>query len=80
MKLEIVTPDGILFSGKVDSVTVPGKKGRFTVLEKHAPIISVLKKGKIIYKIDEESFSVQGMGGFIEVHNNIISIAIEVSE
>ncbi len=47
MKVDIVTPDGVLFSGEVKAVAVPGVKGEFMILDHHAPIISTLEKGNI---------------------------------
>ena len=40
MYLEIVSPEATLFSGEVDSVTVPGVNGGFEMLKDHAPIVS----------------------------------------
>jgi len=59
MKLDIITPEGSLFSGEVDSIVVPGVNGTFEMLNNHAPIISILTKGVIRIKgdkimIDEE--------------------------
>jgi F-type H+-transporting ATPase subunit epsilon len=47
MYLEIVSPEATLFSGPVDSVAVPGVNGEFQMLNNHAPIVSILKKGII---------------------------------
>ena len=47
MFLEIVTPEAILFSSNVDSVTVPGIDGEFQMLNNHAPVVSILKKGTV---------------------------------
>jgi len=47
MKVDIVTPDGVLFSGEIEAVAVPGVKGEFVILHNHAPIISLLEKGNI---------------------------------
>ncbi|MCA0131449.1 F0F1 ATP synthase subunit epsilon [Winogradskyella alexanderae] len=47
MYLEIVSPEATLFSGEVDSVTVPGVNGEFEMLQDHAPIVSILKKGHV---------------------------------
>jgi F-type H+-transporting ATPase subunit epsilon len=55
MKLEIISPEAVLFSGEIISVTVPGADGEFQMLNNHAAIVSVLTKGKI--KIDAKSFS-----------------------
>lgn len=47
MFLEIVTPEAVLLSAEVDSVSVPGVEGQFQMLNNHAPIVSVLTKGEI---------------------------------
>lgn len=53
MYLEIVTPEAVLLSSEVDSVTVPGINGEFQMLSNHAPIVSVLRKGTV--KVDVHS-------------------------
>ena len=47
MKLEIVSPDGILFEGETESVSFPGVAGSFDILPHHAPLIAALKAGTI---------------------------------
>ena len=47
MYLEIVSPEATLFSGEVESVTVPGVNGEFEMLKDHAPIVSILKEGHV---------------------------------
>jgi F-type H+-transporting ATPase subunit epsilon len=77
MYLEIITPDKKVFSGKIDSVQVPGSKGSFAVLEYHAPIISTLEKGRV--KVEgrgtETFFEISG--GTIEVKDNNVIILAE---
>ncbi|WP_046757724.1 F0F1 ATP synthase subunit epsilon [Kordia jejudonensis] len=47
MYLEIVTPEAMLFSGEVTSITVPGINGEFQMLNGHAPIVSLLGEGNV---------------------------------
>lgn len=58
MHLEIVSPEATLFSGEVNSVTVPGVNGEFQMLENHAPIVSLLQEGVVKFdgdiKLQEE--------------------------
>ncbi len=58
MYLEIVSPEATLFSGEVNSVTVPGVNGEFQMLENHAPIVSLLQEGVVKFdgdiKLEEE--------------------------
>jgi F-type H+-transporting ATPase subunit epsilon len=78
MKLEIITPEQIYFSGEVSSVTLPGKNGTFTIWENHAPIISALKKGKIIYVTNKQELQLEIEGGFAEVNNNTLTVCLEM--
>lgn len=77
MKLTIVSPERILFQGDAESVTVPGTKGEFEVLNQHAPIISSLKAGKLSYQSSEKQ-TINILEGFIEVANNEVSVCVEV--
>ncbi|HQZ13997.1 MAG TPA: F0F1 ATP synthase subunit epsilon [Devosia sp.] len=44
-KLEIVSPERLIISQAVRSVTVPGSEGYFTVMGDHAPLMTTLKPG-----------------------------------
>ncbi|MCM1153479.1 MAG: F0F1 ATP synthase subunit epsilon [Muribaculum sp.] len=77
MTLEIISAHSVLFKGDADSVTLPGKLGRFTVLKNHAPIISALDKGAITYRTpsgDEKSLDVNG--GLVDVADNVVAVCI----
>ena len=58
MLIEIFSINSKLLSGKTNSVIFPGSDGSFQVLENHAPIVSTLKKGRIII---EGEISVEGI-------------------
>ncbi len=47
MFVEILTPDERIFSGRVDSISVPGVLGCFQMLDGHAAITSNLVKGQV---------------------------------
>jgi F-type H+-transporting ATPase subunit epsilon len=77
MDLVILSPEKEIFKGEVASVKVPGSAGQFEVLSNHAALVSSLKAGEIRL-IDKAgartSFDING--GFIEVLNNNVSIAV----
>ena len=79
MTLEILTPEKKLFSGEVYGVQMPGISGSFEVLDKHAPLVSALKAGRIKVLRDKHAhsayFDIQG--GFVEVLNNKVSVLVE---
>ncbi|HSG68480.1 MAG TPA: ATP synthase F1 subunit epsilon [Bacteroidales bacterium] len=78
MKLEIITPDKSVYTGEVSLVQLPGIDGSFEILNNHAPLISVLKEGKIKIRDEqgkEQFFEVKG--GVIEVLKNKVLILAE---
>ena len=66
MYLEIVTPEATLFSGEVESVSVPGVNGEFEMLRNHAPIISILKQGHVKIYGDDVEFDEEVVDKFIK--------------
>jgi F-type H+-transporting ATPase subunit epsilon len=78
LKLRIIAPDRMVFEGDVESVTLPGTVGSFTVLDRHAPIISSLENGKIVYKDANGQTDIVVRSGFAEVSHNILSICVEI--
>ncbi|HYM95578.1 MAG TPA: ATP synthase F1 subunit epsilon [Chitinophagaceae bacterium] len=79
MNLEILTPEKKLYSGDVYGVQMPGIGGSFEVLEKHAPLISALKAGRLKVIKNKQNhcayFDIQG--GFVEVLNNKATVLAE---
>ena len=77
MKLEIIKPDKKLYEGEAKSVILPDAEGALGVLDRHAPLISALKKGVI--KVTENNGQVHKFeinGGVVEVlKNNVIILA-----
>ena len=79
MKLEILTPDSVVFTGEnITLVQLPGIDGSFEIMNDHAPLISVLKKGdiKVLTKDGSPQFFSINVG-IIEVLNNKIQVLAE---
>jgi F-type H+-transporting ATPase subunit epsilon len=78
MTLEILTPERKIFSGEVYGVQLPGIAGSFEVLEKHAPLVSALKAGKLKILNDKTSTTLYNIqSGFVEVINNKTTVLVE---
>ena len=81
MILEILTPERKIFSGEVYGVQLPGISGSFEVLEKHAPLVSALKAGKLKILKDKSTTSFYTIqSGFVEVINNTTTVLVEGAE
>ena len=80
-KLEIVSPERLVISETVRSVTVPGSEGYFTVLGEHAPLMTTLKPG-FITAVDEggSSHSFYVTGGFADVSPTGLTILADSAQ
>jgi F-type H+-transporting ATPase subunit epsilon len=68
LKLEIVTPEGVIFDDEVKQLTVPGGEGEFGILAGHAAVVSLLTAGVItIDRKDGREVQVAINGGYIKV-------------
>jgi F-type H+-transporting ATPase subunit epsilon len=76
LTLTIARVDAPVFNGEVASVTVPGIGGEMTILANHAPLISPLKSGVIMYRVDQKEETVTIEGGTLEISNNHATILI----
>jgi F-type H+-transporting ATPase subunit epsilon len=78
--LEIVTPERLAFSGRVDSVTVPGAEGELGILPHHAPLLAMLGVGELRYRTGatEELFAIAG--GFVQVRPDKVVVMAETAD
>lgn len=80
MHLEVVSPEAILFSSEVDSISVPGVNGEFQMLNNHAPIVSILKEGTIhIHVHTQEHLELDDLHGKLVPHaddDKVLTVAI----
>ena len=76
LQLEIISPEKRLFSGKVTSVNLPGIAGSFGILADHAPLVSPLQAGTIVYTTGDNEESVEVKGGIVEVNQNVVTICV----
>ncbi|MBX3509442.1 MAG: F0F1 ATP synthase subunit epsilon [Parvibaculum sp.] len=68
LNFDLVSPERLLLSEKVDMVTVPGAEGDMGIMAGHAPAMSTLRPGVIGVQVEgqpERRYFVRG--GFAEV-------------
>jgi F-type H+-transporting ATPase subunit epsilon len=78
LKLKIVSPERVEFDGEVTSVLVPGSMGQFEILTNHAPIISSLGKGAVVYATKDGKQQLLVSGGFVQVQKNEVNLCVEI--
>ena len=74
MRLEIISAEKVLFKGNVQRVTLPGSLG--TILEQHAPLISTLTHGNVVYDTGGGEKQLTIDSGVVEVLDNRIVVCI----
>lgn len=79
LKIEIVSPERLLVSQTVQSVTVPGTEGYFTVMADHAPFMTTLRPGFITVTAANSSDVFFVRGGFADVSPAGLTILAEES-
>ena len=80
LMLEIVTPEKMTFSGKVEEVTIPGTEGEFGVLRGHEAFLSSVDIGELNYIQDSKKTHYSVNTGYAEVTANKVTILIETAE
>ncbi len=78
MKLEIVTPQGLVYDDDIVQVTLPGKEGEFGVLPEHASLVALLDAGVImIDSAADKGINVAINGGYVKVDENKVSCIVD---
>jgi F-type H+-transporting ATPase subunit epsilon len=80
IRLEIVTPEKLVYRDDVDTVVLPGSEGELGILPHHTPLISTLGMGELrIRKGDlEEVYAV--IGGFVQVRPDKVVVLAETAD
>ena len=66
-QLDIVTPEGLVFSEPVEHLRAPGVEGSFGVLVGHTPFMTSLAIGQVRLTQNGKERALATSGGFIEV-------------
>jgi F-type H+-transporting ATPase subunit epsilon len=77
LTLTVASPEGIRYEGEAEKVTLPGAKGSFTLLPRHAALISSLSAGTLRYVVQGQEYEIPIAGGFAEVNHDVVSVCIE---
>ncbi|HNZ10601.1 MAG: ATP synthase epsilon chain [Deltaproteobacteria bacterium ADurb.Bin151] len=78
--LEVVTPEKMVFSGKVDEVTLPGTEGEFGVLRGHEPFLTSVDIGELYFLTGGKKYYYAVNTGYAEVTGSKVTVLIETAE
>lgn len=78
--VDIVSPEGSLFSGEATMVFAPATNGDIGIAPRHAPLLTTLRAGEVRVQSEgheEQSFYVGG--GALEIQPHLISILADTA-
>ncbi len=69
LKIEIISPTGVIFEGQCSMAVVPSVAGEIGVMQDHEAFVSSLKEGKVLVYNDKQEVvkEVDVAGGFAEI-------------
>jgi F-type H+-transporting ATPase subunit epsilon len=79
LKLEIVTPDGTIYSEDVDMVTLPGVEGQMGVYPRHVPLMTQMVPGEVIARKDGHDYFLAVGEGLIEIISDHVAILTDMA-
>jgi len=79
LKLEIVTPEGKIYSEDVEMVTLPGVEGEMGIYPQHAPVMTQIAAGEVtVRKGGQEKFLAVG-DGFAEIAGDHVALLSDMA-
>ena len=79
-ELSIVTPEGRVYQGRVESVVLPGSEGDFGVLGGHERFLAPLRIGEIEIRDERGQRFAAVSGGFADVSGEQVVVLAETCE
>ena len=80
LHFELVSPERLLLSEEVASVTIPGTEGDMGILPNHAPVLSTLRPGIVVVTRESgEAHQIFVRGGFAEVNPQGLTLLAETA-
>ena len=79
LKLEIVTPEAMIYSEDVDMVTVPGVEGEMGIYPMHVPLMTQVSSGELIARKGGKDYFLAIGEGFVEIAGDHVSVMTDMA-
>jgi F-type H+-transporting ATPase subunit epsilon len=74
MRLEIISPEKIIYQGDIDELIVQTADGEITILPHHVNLFTKIQPGELTINIAGKEQFLAITGGFLEITENNVSI------
>jgi F-type H+-transporting ATPase subunit epsilon len=79
--VDIVSPEGQLFSGEANMVFVPAANGDIGIAPRHAPLLTTLRPGEVRVQVQGEEEQVFYVGGgALEIQPHLVSVLADTAD
>nr|YP_009519172.1 ATP synthase CF1 subunit epsilon [Caulerpa verticillata]AYC65129.1 ATP synthase CF1 subunit epsilon [Caulerpa verticillata] len=80
IQFSIITPDRIFLTNEADEIILPTNTGQMGILTGHAPLLTALDIGVVLYRINKNWNCLALMGGFALVQQDNLTILVNEAE
>nr|YP_009514376.1 ATP synthase epsilon chain [Caulerpa lentillifera]AXG75822.1 ATP synthase epsilon chain [Caulerpa lentillifera]QKS32304.1 ATP synthase epsilon chain [Caulerpa lentillifera]QUV75702.1 ATP synthase CF1 subunit epsilon [Caulerpa lentillifera] len=80
IKFSIITPDRVFLNNEADEIILPTNTGQMGILTGHAPLITALDVGVLLFRSNKKWISLALMGGFALVQENNLTVLVNEAE
>lgn len=79
--VDIVSPEGQLFSGEANMVFAPAVNGDIGIAPRHAPLLTTLRPGEVRVQVQGEEEQVFYVGGgALEIQPHLVSVLADTAD
>ena len=79
LKLDVVTPEAVTFSGDVEMVTLPAVEGEMGVYPQHVPLMTQIVPGELILRREGRDTSLVVGDGFVEITSDHVAVLTDMA-
>lgn len=80
LHFDIITPERVVYSDEIESITLPTVDGEITILPGHIPLVAPTKPGEITIKKNGQTRHMAVMRGFVETSENKVRLLADAAE
>ena len=79
LKLEVVTPEGTVYSEDVEMVTLPGVEGEMGIYPMHVPLMTQVVSGELTARKDGRDHFLAVGEGFVEITGERVAVMTDMA-
>lgn len=79
LRLEIVTPDEVVYSDDVEMVTLPGIEGQLGIYPNHVPLVTQIVPGEVVARKAGRDYYLVVGEGFVQITPQRVAVLTDMA-